>query len=141
MESVIVAPTESERMLNLGVTVELKSLGRAQVKELTLEDTIALARELSVVFGSIDTKLVEGERGLEWFMSLLSDPLTQQALRSLVAASTNREPDDFINLGISDWLKLLAAFKTVVDWDEMKELFFQIIPLDTVKSWTENLQK
>jgi len=135
--------TESERMLNLGIPVTLKKLGKVQVKELSLEDTIVLARELSIVFSAIDMDL-EGlpseKKGLEWFMRVLSDPLTQQALRSVIAASTERDSDDYVNMGVSDWLKVFAALKSVVDWEEMKELFFQIVPLDIVKNWRTMIQ-
>ena len=135
--------TESERMLNLGIPVTLKKLGKVQVKELSLEDTIVLARELSIVFSALDMD-IEGlpseKKGLEWFMRLLSDPLTHQALRSVIAASTERDSEDYVNMGVSDWLKVFAALKSVVDWEEMKELFFQIVPLDTVKNWRTMIQ-
>lgn len=136
-------PTYQERAANQGVEITLKRLGKVVVRELTLENTIRLARELSVVFSKIDINLTApGERkGFEWMMSLLGDEHSLEAIRSVAAATTEKSPKDFENLGLNDWLKMLGAFKVVMDWEELKDLFFQVVPPELLKNLMSTKQK
>jgi len=139
-ETLKVAPDEKnepERFAHLGVDITLKKIGDVTVRELTLENTIALAKELSIVFSKIDIDLTSTSerRGFEWIMSLLGDPISQQAIRHVAAASTGRKAADFVDMGLTDWFKVMDAFKSAMDWEEMRELFFRLVPPELIQNW------
>ena len=59
---------------------------------------------------------------------MVKDPSFLSALKKVVGASINRPSDELTKMCIKDWLKLVVALKTVMDWEEIKDLFFQIVP-------------
>jgi hypothetical protein len=115
--------TESERQLNLGIPVTLKKLGDVHVKELGLEDIVKCAKELATLVSVIDFgKKIDGG---EMLAIIMSEPATLQALKVFAAASCDRQPGDFDNMGPADWLRIAIAVKEVNDWEELAELFRQ----------------
>lgn len=129
--------SEAERMANVGVPVTL-SFAEVRVRELVLEDIVELAQDLAIVLEEVP---VDEGKGLAWIAGILKRPQTLAAVRRIAAASTGRKPADFENLGIADWLKLLVAFKTVMDFAELRELFFALVPpglLETLRPKTRS---
>jgi hypothetical protein len=114
---------DAKRMLNTGEEITLKSLGKIIVKELSLEQLVLCASEIMKLLESVD---FSKQTGLTAFQSILKDPAALNALRVLVAAACSRLPEEFTDMGISDWLKVFAAIKNVFDWEEMKDLFTQL---------------
>ena len=120
--------TSTERSLNTGLQIETKALGNLRVKELSFEKLIVFGREAADVFENMGFSDSDME-GAGWILKALADPSAQNAMREAMAASTGREPDDFKDLGIKDWLLLVTALKKVHDWEEIKGLFSQLAPM------------
>jgi len=122
--------TDIDRMLNTGKKVTLKYLGEVTVKELSLESVLRLAGELRLILAEFEG----APEGREFILDLLSNPRTITALKTIAAACTGLEVSSLDNLGVTDWLRLIAAFKEVIDWEELKELFFTIVPKETFQN-------
>ncbi|MEE8576029.1 MAG: hypothetical protein V3T31_02130 [candidate division Zixibacteria bacterium] len=130
------APTETDRSLNVGVEVETKHIGTVRIKELALEQVVELLSDIVLVFstfakGEDELKELNEKNpaaGLGWMAKVAQDPATLHAMKKLMAASTAKTSEDFDGMPITDWLKLIVALKQVMDWEELKELFFQIVP-------------
>lgn len=127
--------TEIERIVNIGEKITLKKLGDVTVRELSLESVLEVAGEVALIF---DTLNVDSSKdrptGLSVISNLLRDEKSQRALRCVVAAATGKDSNEFIGMGISDWLKIVAALKKVMDWEELKELFTQVVPPESMES-------
>ena len=131
-----VGRSDAERILNLGQTVILKKLGQVIVKELTLENLIEFSRDVLLLMRGIDfTKMSSSKdgEGLATVVALLHNKQTIQSLTAIVGASTDRPATDYKDLGVSDWLTLIIAIKTANDWEEIKKLFFQLVPKETLQ--------
>jgi len=126
--------TEMSRMLNLGKPVTTKKFGDVNVKELTFEQTIICAKDLiRLLMSSVGNK----EDGKDFFFKLLGNPETAAAIKRVVAMSIDKKEEDMNGVSATDMLKLLVALKEVVDWKELSELFFQLIPV----SLSQNLRR
>jgi len=117
---------ESDRIRNVGKTVTLKTLGEVTVKELTLEQILDASQELLMLIRTVN---VMGETDT-WgtVMLLLGNKEMAPVIMKLAAFMTSRKQTEFENMPASDWLKLVVTVKEVFDWEEMKELFFQLAP-------------
>lgn len=131
MSAVAPEMTDAERMANLGVEVVCKSekLGTVRVRELTLEDLIGLFSDVALVLDSLagNTDAVKAG-GMAFVAQLVQNERTLSSVRKIAAVSTNKEPEDFVGLGLVDWLRIIAALKRVTDWEEIGRLFFEVVP-------------
>ena len=130
--------SHSERMANIGEKITLRALGDITVKELSLEGTIAIASELLVVITSLDTSSGDS---ISWIKTAIADERVMISIRSVAAYSTGLEESEFENLGLTDWLKLMKAFRSVMDWEELRKLFMELIPKDFLEKLTEEGKK
>jgi hypothetical protein len=121
--------TDTERMINTGIEVELKTLGKVRVRELSLEKLVIFGRDASNVMDTLNFSVTD-QQGVGWVLKILADPEAQKALRACLASSTGLKSEVFENLGVRDWLLLATTLKQVHDWEEIKELFFQLVPKD-----------
>lgn len=123
------------RMLNYGKSVELKSLGEKshqQVRELTLQDLMVISGELSELILLVSEKL-EGTEDVSNLLGFaLSNPKVFTSLCKVAGASMEVPSELLEKMSITDWLRWVTAFKEVVDWEEVKELFFHLLPRDAV---------
>tara|TARA_A100000172_G_C3028434_1_gene105697 strand:+ start:518 stop:1012 length:495 start_codon:yes stop_codon:yes gene_type:complete len=129
---------QTSRAANIGISLALKKFHPDEVKvyELSLEDILGLSKELKdllIVFQEQSSTLSD-EDGLGALAILLGNPIMLHALKQVAAGSTRKTPDDFSDMGASDWLKWAIAFKTVNDWEELRQLFFQLIPKGAMDS-------
>lgn len=122
--------TDAERMINVGVSVELKHLGMISVKEPSLEDIIALGSELAIIMDKVE--LDEEGGGMGFLVNMLAQEHTKQAVFVVAGKSCGRKPEEFKDMGITDWLKWLDAFKQAVEWEELKNLFFQVFGKEAI---------
>ena len=53
---------------------------------------------------------------------------SREMLFMLLASSTGKSPDEIKSYGLGDVLKIIAKLKDVMDWEDLKETFFQIVP-------------
>ena len=122
--------THNERMANVGESVELKSLGSLTVRELSLEDTMRVGKELMEVASTLDfggnSKGAGG--GFAVFADALGNPDVARAFRVIAACSTGKKAADFEGMGIIDWLRLVNVMKRVHNFEELRELFTNLIP-------------
>ena len=129
---------DTSRAANIGISLALKKFHPDEVKvyELSLEDILGLSKELKdllIVFQEQSATLTE-EDGLGALVILLSNPITMHALKTVAAGSTRKKPDDFTGMSATDWLKWAVAFKAVNDWEELRQLFFQLVPKGAMDS-------
>jgi len=131
--------TESERMANVGVPVETKKLGTIRVRELTLESLLGLSTDIAVLLQAMqdERKTSDDADGLGFLAILATNPNTQEGLRRIASAATSEPMDSFKEMGIGDWLKISVALKEVMDWEELRGLFTQLIPPKTFTALRE----
>ena len=126
--------SDTNRMMNAGIPLTLKKLGAITVKELELEDLLLLSDTiLSALTVFMD---VSGDKSLSELALLgviLKSNESLVALKAIAAASTKRQPSEYDGMGISDWISLIKAFKQVTDWEELKDLFMELVPADVAK--------
>ena len=128
---------DTDRMLNVGYEVELKKLGKITVKELCLEDILTITGDLAILLTTFTAEVQGGAAKIEdnsWITSLVTKPEALRALQSFAAATTNRKAEDFTQMPIGDWMKLAVAWREVMDWQELKELFIQLVPAGALQS-------
>ena len=120
--------SETQRMANIGIEVHLKALGgeSCEVRELPLEELLRLGPKLINLI-SLFTDAGDQDQ-MTWILSLIQRPEVLEMMQALASASTKLPVETFHGMGISDWLKLFAAFKDVTDWEEMKAAFFHLVP-------------
>ena len=129
---------DAERMANTGVREDL-SFGTVRVKELVLEDLIALGGELTQLLGTMDLGTDMSGGGLAWLGVAMRDPATMKAIKSVAAAATGEEVSKFDRLPATDWMKLVRSFKNVMDWEEIRSLFMEIVPEETLARFKRSM--
>lgn len=122
-----------ERMANIGKRIELKYLGSVVVKEPSLEKIIKVIAELKILLDEVNKKTSDEQ---DFIYKALSNPSMMQSLKVFASICTDRGVSDFNDLPVSDWLRLVAAIKEVVVWEEITELFFQIVPREILERLT-----
>jgi len=117
--------SEAERMINAGIEIELKKLGKkVKVRELTMEQIIQGTSNLAVLLVAVDfSQKVDPATMLQ---TVLKQSEVMDAFRYFAAASTETKEEDWEGAPVGDWVKLIKAVKKVVDWGEMKELFTEL---------------
>lgn len=121
--------SDTQRMVNVGLDIELKKLGTVNVRELSLESIIKLAEPVKQIVDEFSKS--DGDGNI--VMLLAGSPSLIIALKKVAASATDKTEEDFRDMGIKDWLKLVQAFKEVMDMEEISELFFSIVPKDLIK--------
>ena len=112
-----------ERLANIGETVTT-SKGSLTIKEPTLEQVIELLVHIVPLSSALTNE--KNKAGKDFVVDLAMKPEFKEALRKVAASLANVEEDYFVDLGITDWLKVLVAVKKVVNWEELRELFSQL---------------
>ncbi len=126
----------TERMANLGTTIELDSLGKITVRELTIKELMSLSGGIATIFQKFGESGVEAE-GVSQIGKILSDPETEDIIFSLGAAMTGVEKEKLSEVGVTDALKLIKTIKEVLNWEEMSKLFFELTGGLTTTTSTE----
>jgi hypothetical protein len=111
-----------QRLINSGEHV-VTSKGELVVKEPTLEQVIELLAHIVPLANILKS---EDSKNANFLLELASKPEVKEALRKVAASLANVKEDFFIDLGITDWLKVFVAVKKVVNWEELSELFSQL---------------
>ena len=116
--------TDTERMLNTGITVTTKGFGDVQVREFSLGVLTQHGRDIVELFKALPENLgKEGEDGLTSFMGIIENPQVFKVLCIVGAACTGLTLEQLKVAGISDWIKLISAMIKVIDFGEIAELF------------------
>lgn len=118
--------TEVSRALNLGKEITLKSGDTITVRELTLDQTLKILNDLLSVAGKFDD--LGGGDETTFMRKLLLDDDLRVEIERIASACTGMPMENLKTLGLSDWLRIIATIKEVLDWEELKELFFQVVP-------------
>jgi len=123
---------DAMKTANIGIQINLKSFDDPlTVRELSLESILKLSNELVSLLETLNTdgdKFGEDADSITVLLKIVQDPATLRALQLIAAASTSEKSANFEDLPISDWLKWATAFKEVSGWEELRQLFFQLVP-------------
>lgn len=112
------------RLLNIGKEVEL-SFGKYTVKELSVFDLISTVADGLDHFIAIVDAEVDSE--LELIKLVVSDSEIQHQFCKLVAMSCQSSDIElFKQMKTSDLLKVVRAIKEVIDFEEIKQTFFEL---------------
>ena len=112
------------RLLNIGKEVEL-SFGKYTVKELSVFDLISTVADGLDHFIAIVDAEVDSE--LELIKLVVSDSEIQHQFCKLVAMSCQSSDIElFKQMKTSDLLKVVRAVKEVIDFEEIKQTFFEL---------------
>ena len=61
------------------------------------------------------------------------DSEVRAEIENIASACTGLPTKELKELGVSDWLRIIAAIKEVIVWEEIKELFFQVVPKEALQ--------
>lgn len=131
---------DTERILNIGKPITLSGIsGEVRVKELSLENTMELVSELGDLYSIVASERdpmesLDENSGLLILTAMLKKPGTLHAVKKIASACTELAPEEFSDLGLKDWMLLVATIKEVIDWEELKNLFFQIVPQEAAEA-------
>jgi hypothetical protein len=117
-------PVDMKRLLNMGVDVSL-SFGEFKVKELSVFSLMeAVAEGLDFFVSVLDE---ETTNELDMIKKIVSNKNIQTQFCKIVAASCGSPDIDlFKTMKTSDLLKVIKALKQVIDFEEIKETFFEL---------------
>jgi len=119
------APDEMKRSLNLGKVVQLKGVpGDVTVKEIPFRSLLQLSNELAALAQRFTTGTQESM--LEQVAAVIADEDAFVFLCRVTQACSGLSEDTLKDLGVGDWLRLITTMQAVFDWEELKELFFQL---------------
>jgi hypothetical protein len=116
------------RILNVGKTIDIKGV-EVTVKEPSLSHMMTTVQNFIEVSSSINFEAISDNSSL--IKELLGNEEVLAQVKKLANDCTDLSKDEIESLGMVDWMKLVVAFKEVVDFDEVKTLFFQILPQQT----------
>jgi hypothetical protein len=113
-----------KRMLNVGQEVTL-SFGKFIVKELSVFDLISTMSEgLDIFVGIADT---DTSSEMDLIKLIVSDPQLQEQFCKIVAlCCQSREFELFKEMTTSDLFKVVKVIKDIIDFEEIKETFFEL---------------
>lgn len=130
--------SDISRLLNSGKVVSLK-IGNVTVREPTLEQTLKILSNLTTL--SHKFEMLNLGDNMEVLNLLMRDKDIRAEAECVVSACSGIEVAVLQNLGVSDWLRLIVAIKEVINWEELKELFFQVVPRSALQNLKTDPQK
>lgn len=125
---------DTERFLNLGAKVNT-SIGEVTVKEPSLKVLVTLTQDLPALF-TFFKESRNGEdtgeelQGISWVTSLMMEPKVQGPVFDIIAAFCAIDRVEAEKLTASDIVYLIAKAKEVVNWEDLVETFFTILPMN-----------
>ena len=112
------------RMLNVGQEVTL-TIGKYTVKELSVFDLIASLSDGLEIFVSLTDE--ENASELELLRMIVSNKDMQvQVCRLIALCCQSNDFELFKQMTTTDLLKVIKVIKEVIDFEELKETFFEL---------------
>jgi len=130
---------DTSRILNSGKDITLKACGDITIKEPTLEQTLRILNDLVSISGKFTNESDIDEN--TFLRSLLIDSEVRSEVERIASACCDIPIKTLKTLGISDWMRIIAGIKEVIDWEDLKELFFQVVPPSALQSLTQGTTK
>jgi len=116
--------SKSERLINSGRSLKLNHFDEeVVVKELTLEAIIRISGQLT----KLSSTLMKGTSA-DKLLDMVKTPAFLETFKSLAAECTGKNASDFAEMGLGDWMELLAVMKDVIGFERIQQLFSQLIP-------------
>lgn len=100
--------------------------GEVLIREITLEDTVALTGTFITMFSEIDPSELGSMSSIALSMKMLSSGVFVSSLKSTIAIVTDKPVEFYDKLPIVDLLKVVQAFLRVNPVKELRDLFFDI---------------
>ena len=128
-----------ERILNLGKDVTLKNGEVITIRELSLAKTFKLIELLPALISLVDSDTSVSEE--EFLRALFKKSETQDLAVDLLCLVTEMKKAECKTIGLTDLFKIAAAFKEVTDWEDLKKVFFQVIPKESLDQFLLRLRE
>lgn len=115
----------SFEIVNDGVEVSTKALGKVVVKEFTLKQVCSSLPQIIEMVQELGLEGQEGEL-VNSPLDLFKNPKTADIVNKLVATAIEQPVDKVADLGVKDLLLLTKAFLKVNDIKEITSLFLEL---------------
>jgi hypothetical protein len=124
--------------INQGEKVTLQN-GRAVIfKDPEFFAVLAVSSHIIELFQSDEVKALQSEdSAVSGIAKLMATDKGKNLICALFGASSGEPPETFADMTLVDGVRCISAVKNAVNFDELKELFFAVVPKET---W-QNLQK
>jgi hypothetical protein len=122
---------EIERALNTPVVVQTVALGPVTLRDIPFEALLTNVAEilsLLAIYQRTATGVDQAMTVVSLAAAIAKDPKFHTSLRKILSCSASRPEEDFKGLGTKDALSLIIALKDVLDFESIKDLFFQMTP-------------
>jgi len=128
-----------DRFLNLGKAVELSTGTTIRVKELSFFKVIEVLELLPSL-----VEVFEGagsQDAMQLLTELLGSPKTRDLVKKILHIVSGLSVKEVEHLSTTDVLKIAAELKGAMGWEEIKELFFRVVPKESLAQMAAALQK
>lgn len=116
------------RLANEGSEYEIRPGEVLVIKEPSLRTLLKFAEDVSEVAEKYQNLANEGDEPSAILLKLLQEDASFNILCSLAAEFCNADKSLFEELPVSGWLKFASSVKEEVDFEELHQLFMQILP-------------
>lgn len=103
-----------------------------RVSEPSLMSLLELLQDAPGLMEELTKSTAKEEDAVASIVSLLHSPKFKTTLFKFIAAVLNCNANEVQECRASDLLKILKVLKEEVDWEDLKETFFQIVPKESL---------
>lgn len=123
---------EVKRMMNLGEKVSTKH-GDILVKEMPWVSIQKVLSDIAKFLQTVDLNKIEGGGDFAWLYALIRDDKIMGCMVNIVKECTDASDEIIRGLGVKDFLAVLVEVKKQNDFEEIKRLFFELVPREMFK--------
>ena len=103
-----------------------------RVSEPSLMSLLELLQDAPGLMEELTKSTAKEEDAVASIVALLHSPKFKTTLFKFIAAVLNCNANEVQECRASDLLKILKVLKEEVDWEDLKETFFQIVPKESL---------
>lgn len=128
---------EVKALLNAGEEVTLSNGKKITFKDLPFFAVVALGNELAEELKNekwFKLLQAEEESNATAILKALSDPKSSEFIIKVFSVSSSEDASVFEQLTTKDLLTCAIALKSAVDFEEIKKLFFELVPQNLLQN-------
>lgn len=119
--------------------IQTSKFGLLTIHEFTLEGLVRCGKELAEIIKVMPLSSEMSQ--VEFLSTILSNDQVFHGLRIVAGEAAKRPAADFVEVPVIDWLKILECVKRVNDWEELRKLFFQLVPPKSLEKLKETFSQ